>query len=276
MAASLAQLSDGLAAARLAPFLGPDVLAVDGPVELPTSSRHLVAALTARIAVPGRLRSNLWAAAQWIESNKHRTSLVRALEQIFAAAPAPTRLHHWLASLDLPLIIDVWYDTMMADALTVSGKDFAQWQGVRRSGQRHEDPWGKAYDAAGHARADGDLAAVATLLHKPHGAVRPAANFLVSDSDYVEVLTEIDIQTPIPAEVIDRRGRLGFVFLGCRFHDQMERTFARQIIKRSAGPHVAVIEGELSKNEARFLEQEGITRIDMPLAEAVDALIGRG
>jgi hypothetical protein len=28
--------------------------------------------------------------------------------------------------------------------------------------------------------------------------VRPAANFLVSDSDYVEVLTEIDIQTPIP------------------------------------------------------------------------------
>jgi len=35
-----------------------------------------------------------------------------------------------------------------------------------------------------------------------------------------------------------------------------------------------VIEGELSKNEQRFLETYGIERIDLPLAEAVKGLAG--
>jgi hypothetical protein len=46
-------------------------------------------------------------------------------------------------------------------------------------------------------------------------------NFLVSDSDYVEVLTEIDIQTPIPAVVQQRRTGRNFLFLGCRFSNQL-------------------------------------------------------
>jgi hypothetical protein len=54
----------------------------------------------------------------------------------------------------------------------------------------------------------------------------------------------------------------------------MQRIFAHQIIKRSSGPHYAVLDGELTRNEARFLEQENILLISMPLAEAVDALIG--
>jgi hypothetical protein len=198
--------------------------------------------------------------------------LIRILEDLFRQAPEPTRLHRWLADLALPLIVDVWYDTLMADALNEQGAAFAQWQGIRRSGQTYEEPWGKAYDASG-SEIPALPANGTTLLYKPHGAVRPAANFLISDSDYVEVLTEIDIQTPIPQAVIERRGPLGFVFLGCRFCDQMDRTFAHQIIKRSSGPHFAVIAGELSKNEARFLNVEGITRIDLPLAEAVDVMM---
>jgi hypothetical protein len=74
-----------------------------------------------------------------------------------------------------------------------------------------------------------------TLLYQPLGSVAPAANFLVSDSDFVEVLTEIDIQTPIPQAVQQLRTNRGFLFLGCRFSTQLERIFAHQIIKRSSG-----------------------------------------
>lgn len=51
--------------------------------------------------------------------------------------------------------------------------------------------------------------------------IDPVRNFLVSDSDYVEVLTEIDIQTPIPAVVQQRRTGRNFLFLGCRFSNQL-------------------------------------------------------
>jgi hypothetical protein len=89
----------------------------------------------------------------------------------------------------------------------------------------------------------------------------------VSDSDYVEVLTEIDIQTPIPPLVQTlRRGR-HFLFLGCRFNDQLQRTFARQIIKRSSDLHWAVLEGVPTRNEQRFMAEYGIRQIDMPLAD---------
>lgn len=96
--------------------------------------------------------------------------------------------------------------------------------------------------------------------------------FLVSDTDYVEVLTEIDIQTPIPELVQQRRSALGFVFLGCRFNDQLPRAFARQIMKRLKGPHFAVMPDEPTRMEARFLEEQGITRIAMPLAEVARLL----
>jgi hypothetical protein len=95
----------------------------------------------------------------------------------------------------------------------------------------------------------------------------------VSDSDYVEVLTEIDIQTPIPAAVQAWRSGRHFLFLGCRFDDQLTRCFARQIMKRSSDQHWAVLPNEPTRMEARFLEEQGITRINMPLADFSAAFI---
>ena len=101
----------------------------------------------------------------------------------------------------------------------------------------------------------------------------PAANFLVSDSDFVEVLTEIDIQTPIPQAIQQLRANRSFLFLGCRFSTQLERIFAQQIIKRSSGSHWAVLPEEPTRNELRFLERYGIVRVATPLKEWVAALI---
>jgi hypothetical protein len=98
-------------------------------------------------------------------------------------------------------------------------------------------------------------------------------NYLVSDSDYVEVLTEIDIQTPIPVAVQAHRTGRNFLFLGCRFDDQLTRCFARQIMKRSSDRHWAVLPEEPTRMEARFLQEQNITRIAMPLAAFSEALL---
>jgi len=114
---------------------------------------------------------------------------------------------------------------------------------------------------------------VARILYKPIGSHGPVGNYLVSDSDYVEVLTEIDIQTPIPAAVQAWRSGRNFLFLGCRFDDQLTRCFARQIMKRSSERHWAVLPNEPTRMEARFLQEQNITRIDMPLAQFAEALM---
>jgi hypothetical protein len=53
----------------------------------------------------------------------------------------------------------------------------------------------------------------------------------------------------------------------------MLRTYARQILKRSAGPHFAVAESaSLTENERKFLAAESIALIDLPLVEVAGRL----
>ncbi|NKN34795.1 SIR2 family protein [Agrobacterium sp. a22-2] len=260
----------------LIPYLGPGLLALDGAVPaVPVSPEEVAAALHARAPAPSRIRTNMWSVAQYIEQRRHRVTLRTWMAEIFAADPQPSALHRWLVSLPLPLVVDTWYDGAMRAAFAAAGRpDVPAIQGITRSGE-FRDIWTKAYDGEGQEIDEAVAEATATVLYEPHGGARPAGNFLVADSDYVEVLTEIDIQTPIPDLVRTRRSNRGFLFLGCRFHDQMLRTYARQIMKRSKGPHYAIMDAAaLTRNERRFLAGQGITLIDMPLAEAAGLLTG--
>ncbi|RAI45920.1 SIR2 family NAD-dependent protein deacylase [Rhodoplanes roseus] len=268
----LAELAAGLKAGRMVPYLGPDLLP-DESAGPPRTPEALALALHARAAVSSRIRGNLWATAQQIESRRHRKTLTALMADIFRTPVAPTPLHQALAALPLPLIVDTWYDGAMRRALVAAGRtDWGEIQGVTRA-HATGDIWWRAYDAAG-AEVDPSVAAGwTTILYKPHGSVVPAQNFLVSDSDYVEVLTEIDIQTPIPVPVQDRRRDRTFLFVGTRFYDQTLRIFARQIAKRSADGHVALVDpAALTRNEGRFLETAAIAPVAAAPADLAAAL----
>jgi hypothetical protein len=259
----------GLASGTLAPYLGPGMLSLCDNPPVPADPLALVNLLTVRNSVPGKVKNKLTQAAQFIENFKHRKTLVTAMSAAYAPQPVPSALHRWLAALATPLIVDCWYDDTLRIAL--GGRtDWAEVQGLAQS--EHFGTWTGWYAPDGSALTD-PAGTVKTVFYKPWGGHAPAENFLVSDSDYVEVLTEIDIQTPIPAPVQERRASMGFVFLGCRFNDQLSRSFARQIMKRSKGPHYAVLAEEPTRMEARFFEEQGITRIAMPLAEVAAALL---
>jgi len=279
-----AGLDDGI----VIPYLGPGVLALAGEgCSLPAVPEELVLRLTAKTTVPHKIRNNLTAAAQFMENFKHRKTVVAAMNETFQPSFEPTELHRYLASLPaLPLLVHAWYDDLPQKALA-GRSNWGIAQGVSQA--EHFGEW------VHYFRGDGTLvpgipvadyhgegpvpkrppeepSTWSTLLYQPIGSVQPAANYLVSDSDYVEVLTEIDIQTPIPEIVQNIRVGRNFLFLGCRFNTQIERIFARQIIKRSSDKHYAVLPGELSRNEKRFLEEYGIERIDMKLPEFFSAL----
>jgi hypothetical protein len=266
-----APMLEGLAAGQVIPYLGPAVLGLEGSTAVPSAPETLVELITAKVTVPHKIRKNLTAAGQFIENFKHRKTLVGLLSDAFQGQPAPTALHRFLASLPLPLIVDAWYDATMASAMA-GRSDFGQVQGVSRA--EHFGDWVHYFHADGTPAEPAEAAQWTTLLYKPLGSIAPARNFILSDSDYVEVLTEIDIQTPIPERVKEIRSGRNFLFLGCRFRTQLERTYARQIMKRSSSRHWAVLPEEPTRNEARFLAEQQIERIDLPLAEFVQPLLG--
>jgi hypothetical protein len=267
----------GLVNGRVVPYLGPGVLGLseEAAAVLPAAPEALVGRLTAKASVPHKIRNNLTAAAQFIENFKHRKTVAVAMTEAFAPAPQLSALHRYLASLPaLPLLVHAWYDNLPQRALAETARDWGTVQGVSQA--EHFGEWVHYFNADGTRRRDVNTATPespwATLLYEPLGAVSPAANFLVSDSDYVEVLTEIDIQTPIPKAVQQLRAGRGFLFLGCRFATQLERIFAMQIIKRAGERHWAVLPEAPTKNELRFMQRYHIQRIETPLAEWTDAL----
>lgn len=276
-AAALADIAAALAARQAVPYLGPGAFALlpHDQCPIPRNSAELVQRLNAKVAAPGRIRSNLTAVAQFIETRKHRKTLETILNEIFRQTVPATPVHALLGAIPAPpLLVDVWYDTVLDGLLSAAAdRTWGQIQGVSHPQSTGE--WVRYYAPDGAETTAEAAAGWDTVLYKPSGAATPAGNYLISDSDYVEILTEIDIQTPIPAIVKDRRAGRHFLFLGCRFDHEIQRTFARQIAKRSADSHWAVIPGELSKNEARFLALHGIKRIDMTLEEAVKGLRAR-
>jgi hypothetical protein len=268
-------LPDALVAAwrarALIPYLGPRMLELVPACPAPATAEALVALLTAKASVPHRIRGRLTQAAQFIENFKHRKTLVGLMNDAFAVPVPPSPLHVAFARLAPPVIVDAWYDGASAAALrrTLGPDRWGEVQGLAQS--EHFGTWTGAYDAQGAPVAAIDPA-WRTLLYKPLGSVSPAGNYLVSDSDFVEVLTEIDIQTPIPDAVQARRAGVPFLYVGCRFDDQLARSFARQISKRSAATHWAVLPDPPTRMEARFLAEQRIERIPLALAAFAAAI----
>ncbi|MCA1458192.1 SIR2 family protein [Bradyrhizobium sp. BRP22] len=268
--AILTDIARRLRSASIVPYLGPGLADVS-KLDAPMTPDALAAFFASKVALPRRAKGNIWASAQHIENNKHRSTVTALMALAFAAPVAPTLLHHHLAALAPPLIVDTWYGAMRA-ALG-RRKGWGEVQGISRAGIG-EDRWYRFYDAAGQEVDRAAAQSWSTILYKPHGGVLPARNFLISDADYVEVLTEIDSQTPIPDVVKERRTGRSFLFIGCRFNDQLLRSYARQLTRRSAGAHYAIVEADvLSRNELRFLVEQGLTPLAISLPRAIEILL---
>ncbi|MCP1839049.1 MULTISPECIES: SIR2 family NAD-dependent protein deacylase [Bradyrhizobium] len=269
--AILADVAAGLRAARVVPYLGPGLVELSRP-DVPTTPEALSEFFASKVALPRRAKGNAWAAAQHIEISKHRSTVTALMAQAFARPVEPTGLHDHLASLSLPIIIDTWYDGAMRAALD-KRDGWGEVQGISRVGIG-ENRWYRFYDSVGREVHSVVADSWATVLYKPHGGVQPANNFLIADADYVEVLTEIDIQTPIPDIIKERRIGQSFLFIGCRFNDQLLRSYARQVIKRSANTHYAIVDLDaISRNELRFLREQGLMPLAIGLPRAVEILL---
>lgn len=264
-ALELEEIRATLAGGKLIPYLGPGMLELTPDCPVPNTPEELATLMTTRVQVPHKIRTKLTAAAQFIENFKHRKTLISLMHQAFEPGAQPATFHHFLAQHPaMPLIVDTWYDDAMQNALAQRA-DWGQVQGLSQS--EHFGTWIGWYDAQARPSSHDAAQQWETLLYKPLGGVLPEDNFIVSDSDYVEVLTEIDIQTPIPERVQALREGRSFLFLGCRFDDQLQRSFARQIMKRSSDRHWAVLPGEPTRNERRFLDEQNIERIHLQLDE---------
>jgi hypothetical protein len=263
----LQTILDALTTGTVVPFIGAEALAdvthLETGAKLPATSDELIHAINGGKPMAAKLMYEFSRAAMNIELKRGRAVVSRGLESIYANPGWSTAaLHAWLASLNLPYIIDINRDTglqklMSARAHTLITGIARIQGGTRYKLYRHD---GTAYAAASEDERSIDPAA--PILFKPCGTPHPEPHWIASDADFVDYLTELMGGLAIPPYVKARRKGLRYLVLATRLNRDTTRMLLTDFIYAAAEPAGWALIPDANAKEKRYCERIGLEIIN--------------
>ncbi len=227
------EIFDGLASGEVVPYLGPgvlrDVTYSDG-TPVPSDGEPLILAMTGGKPLNPRLMTEFPRAAMHLELSKGRPFLVNFLQKTYgASAYQGGAVHHWLAEMALPYVIDTNRDVRLQNlwndrphTLVVGiARLTADWHRFRLF-----EYDGAAYRDVTMDNVDPDL----PILFKPLGTPRPKATFVASDADFVDYITELMGGYAVPPFVKSRRVGKQYLILGLSLRRDTPRMILSDLI----------------------------------------------
>lgn len=259
----VARIKDG----SLVPYLGPDALrgVVDSLTKspIPADSDSLILAMNDGKPMAPRLMYEFARAAMNVEQKKGRKSVERFLTTTYAEKKWSTSvLHQWLAALAPHYVVDINRDTQMQTLY--AGRAHTLVVGVARiAGTQYRFKLYQFNPATGYAplqleEVDKQL----PILFKPMGTPLPEANYIASDADYVDYITELMGGFAIPNFLKEYRLGKKYLFIGMRFLRDTERMVLSDIIHGADSPAGFVLLPEPTDKERRFCEKKQLQIIE--------------
>jgi len=276
MSAHFKEILSGLQAGDVVPYLGPYALngatnvATGEPI--PADSDSLIIAMNDGKPMAPKLMYEFPRAAMNLELKRGRSFVNRFLTRLYGEQRwTSTALHDWLAALQLPYIIDINRDTLLQEAYATQPHTLIV--GISRIGGtdyrfklHHYD--GQAYREIGLDELDSSL----PILFKPMGTPRPEAQFIASDADYVDYITELMGGFGIPPFLKLYRQNKRYLLLGMRLNRDTERMVLADILYGANKPDSGwALIPEANDKERRFCKKLGLEIIEADIADLLAA-----
>jgi len=276
MSAHFQEILSGLQAGDVVPYLGPYALngatnvATGEPI--PADSDSLIIAMNDGKPMAPKLMYEFPRAAMNLELKRGRSFVNRFLTRLYGEQRwTSTALHDWLAALQLPYIIDINRDTLLQEAYATQPHTLIV--GISRIGGtdyrfklHHYD--GQAYREIGLDELDSSL----PILFKPMGTPRPEAQFIASDADYVDYITELMGGFGIPPFLKLYRQNKRYLLLGLRLNRDTERMVLADILYGANKPDSGwALIPEPNDKERRFCKKLGLEIIEADIADLLAA-----
>ncbi len=229
--------------------------------------------------------------ARYYEMIAGRDDLDEELHKVFARTVKYTKIHSYLASVPVPLlIISTNYDDLMERALTDQGRKFdvivhlTQATLKRASDyERVDSLLYRPYGGDPRFVTDDDLGEVdptkTCVLYKMHGSIdlqdSVRDSYVITEDDYIDFLARMTDQSAnaIPSFVIKHMAQRRLLFLGYSLRDWNLRVLLSRInrLKRRSVISWAV-QYNPSHLEKRFWYDRKVETFNMRVDEFVDAL----
>ncbi len=255
---------------ELVPYLGPGILSdvsdrVTGE-PMPTSSDELIIALNRGRPMAPKLMYEFPRAAMNVELKRGRSAVTRFFTQLYAERRwSQSAIHRWLREVAPPLLIDTNRDIQLQEAWSDSRHLLVA--GVARivsNGYRF-----RIYQFDGDRYSELDSSDQSSInwaqpiLFKPMGSPLPEANYIASDADYVDYITELMGGFGVPAPIKQMRGNKRYLLLGMRFTRDTERMIFSDLTCVEGEDNGWALIAEPTAKERRFCARKGIEIVEL-------------
>lgn len=268
------EILSGLYDNTVVPYIGSgavfDAKGSDGK-PMPADSDSLIYAMNNGKPMAPKLMYEFPRAAMNQELKKGRNFLSQFLTKLYGDSQwTRAALHNWLAEWKPAYVIDINRDTQLQDSY--ADEEHTLIVGVARitaSEYRfkifHYD--GSQYFEIPQEQIDTRL----PMLFKPMGTPVPEPNFIASDADYVDYITELMGGFAIPDKLKEYRKGKKYLLIGMPLNRDSERMVLSDIIYSAAEPIKGwVLNKNPTAKEQRFCKRLGLEIIDADVTDLLE------
>ena len=270
------EILTGLYENQVVPYLGPGAL-FDATNKLtgapmPADSNSLILAMNNGKPMAPKLMYEFPRAAMNQELKKGRNFLGQFLTKLYGETEyTRAAVHDWLAEWKPAYVIDINRDTQLQDSY--ADEEHTLIVGVARITASqfrfriyHFD--GSTYFEIPQEQVDPRL----PILFKPMGTPKPEANYIASDADYVDYITELMGGFAIPDFLKEYRKGKQYLFIGVPLNRDSERMVMSDIIYGAAEHKGWVLNKNPTAKEQRYCKKIGLEIIDAGVEELLAAV----
>lgn len=270
MDAALKQaIESALTNGEVIPYLGHAALSgitnCESGEPIPADSDSLILAMNNGRPMAPKLMYEFPRAAMNLELKKGRSFITRFLNKLYGETPwSESPLHQWLGASRLPCVIDINRDTKLQEAYADTPHNLII--GIARIGGTDYRFKLYFYDGSQYHEIEPEQAdTTLPLLIKPMGSPMPEPNYIASDADYVDYLTELMGGFGVPKFFKEYRKEKKYLLLGVRLNRDTERMVLGDLIHDHAKEAGWAVIADPTDKERRFCAKLGISIIEMPL-----------
>jgi len=270
------EILNGLYEKRVVPYIGPGAL-FDATNKLtgaamPADSNSLILAMNNGNPMAPKLMYEFPRAAMNQELKKGRNFLGQFLTKLYGETEwTRAAVHDWLAEWKPSYVIDINRDTQLQDSY--ADVEHTLIVGVARITASqfrykiyHFD--GSDYFEIPQEQVDTRI----PILFKPMGTPKPEANYIASDADYVDYITELMGGFAIPDFLKEYRKGKQYLFIGVPLNRDSERMVMSDIVYGAAGHKGWVLNKNPTAKELRYCKKIGLEIVNAGVEDLLAAV----
>lgn len=268
------EILSGLYDNQVIPYLGPGVLfdsksKIDGR-PIPADSESLILAMTGGKPMAPKLMYEFPRAAMNQELKRGRNFLTQFLDKTYGQTKwTRASVHEWLAEWRPKYVVDINRDTQLQD--TYADEEHTLVVGLARiigTNFRykvfHYD--GSTYFEIPQEQVDKNL----PVLFKPMGTPLPESNYVASDADYVDFISELMGGFAMPTFLKEYRQDKKYLLLGLALNRDSERMVMSDITYSANERRGWFLRKNPTDKEKRFTERLGFELIEIDSQEFLE------